>query len=328
MEVPLDEAADGGAPPYARAAERGAALGDYYDRLVRWTGWARRFGYGGGHETLTVHRALADPRANGQPTVTRLHDVLLASLPVPPSGHVLDAGCGLGGTMLDLATRTSATFTGLTLSARQASIGNRAAAQADLAGRVALTVASYDSPPPGPFALAVAIESLAHSPHPAASLAAIAARLAPGGVLAIADDMPHAAAKGTHDLKLLQAGWRLPRLLDAAQLAAALAANGLAVIADRDLTEEVRPRTLAQIARLSAVNRALHRLAPSAGLRTLLDSYQGGLALERLYRRSLMSYRLVVARKDPGAVDIRDGGAADNATTQRRRPTRTGYTLP
>ena len=43
----------------------------------------------------------------------------------------------------------------------------------------------------------------------------------------------------------------------------------------------------------------LHRFAPSAGLRAVLDSYHGGLALERLYRQGLMSYRLIVAR-NPG----------------------------
>jgi SAM-dependent methyltransferase len=298
LEVPLDDAAGGGRPPYARAAvEARAALGDYYDRLARWTAWARPFGYGGGHAKLAVHRALADPRARGRPTVTRLHDVLLEALPSPLTGAVLDAGCGLGGTMLDLAARSSATFTGLTLSARQAAIGNRAAAKAALSGRVALHVASYDSPPDGPFALAIAIESLAHSPHPAASIAAIAARLAPGGVLAIADDVPDAAARGTRDLESFQSGWRLPALLGAADLADALTGCGLVVVADRDLTAELWPRTLAQIARLEAANRALYRLAPSAGLRELLDSYRGGLALERLYRQSLMSYRLVVARK-------------------------------
>ena len=63
-----------------------------------------------------------------------------------------------------------------------------------------------------------------------------------------------------------------------------LARRGLAIVADRDLTDELRPRTLARIARLETLNRALHRFAPSAGMRELLDSYRGGLALERLYR--------------------------------------------
>jgi len=272
-------------------------LGAYYDRLARWTGWARSFGYGGGLGALTVHRALADPRAGGRPTPTRLHDLLLDALPSPPTRAVLDAGCGLGGTMLDLAAHSSATFTGLTLSERQAAIGRRAVANAGFGDRIAIRVASYDSPPDGPFELAIAIESLAHSLDPAASIAAIAARLEYGGCLAIADDVPTPSAAGTRDLELFKSGWQLPALLDAVRLDAALERGGLAVVSDRDLTPELRPRTLAAIARLEAVNRGLRRIAPSAGVRALLDSYRGGLALERLYRHSLVSYRLVVARK-------------------------------
>jgi SAM-dependent methyltransferase len=230
-------------------------------------------------------------------TVTRLHDVLLGALPGPPSGHVLDAGCGLGGTMLDLAARSSARFTGLTLSERQAALAQAAAAKAGLADRIAIEVRSYDSPPQGPFDLAIAIESLAHSPHPTSSIGAIVARLKPGGRVAIVDDMPELQARGTRDLELFQAGWRVPGLVSAAEIKAMLALRGLAIVADRDLTEELRPRTLSRIAALETLNRALHRLAPSAGLRELLDSYRGGLALERLYRTGLMRYRLIIAEK-------------------------------
>jgi len=207
LEVPLDDA--------ARAGSR-AALGGYYDRLAQWTAAARRFGYGGGHDHLTVHRALADPRAGGRPTVTRLHDVLLSALPTPPSGHVLDAGCGLGGTMLDLAGRCSARFTGVTLSEQQAAVGRAAAAKTGLADRIAIEVGSYDSPPPGPFDLAIAIESLAHSPHPEKSIGAIVARLAPGGRLAVVDDMPEPQARGSRDLAWFQSGWHAPVLPGAA----------------------------------------------------------------------------------------------------------------
>lgn len=294
MEVPLDDAASTVEQPLH---ERSGALGGYYDRLARWTASARYLGYGGGHEALTVHRALADPRAGGRTTVTRLHDVLLATLPASPAGHVLDAGCGLGGTMLDLAGRCSARFTGLTLSARQAGIARTAAAKAELSARISIEVGSYDSPPSGPFDLVIAIESLAHSPHPAASLGALVARLAPNGRLAIVDDMPEVHARGTRDLELFQSGWRAPVLASAAELKSELARRGLAIAAERDLTDELRPRTLERIAHLEKLNRVLHRLTPSVGLRELLDSYRGGLALERLYRGALMRYRLIVAEK-------------------------------
>ena len=283
MEVPLSHSTE--------------ALGAYYDGLSRWTAFARHFGYGGGRRTLTVHRALADPRSGGRPTSTRLHDVLAETLPTLSLTRVLDAGCGLGGTLLDLAGRTTATLTGITLSATQAAIGRSAVAAAGLTERVAIEVRSYDTPPEGPFDLALAIESLAHSQSPAASLHALASRLAPGGSIAIVDDMPEAAARTTRDLDTLQRCWRLPVLCGSAELAAALTSCGLTIVADRDLTAELRPRTTARIRLLEAANRFAHGLVPTSGLRAVLDSHLGGLALERLYRHSLMRYRLVVATK-------------------------------
>jgi SAM-dependent methyltransferase len=300
LEVPLNDAADPDLPAAhdaAAARMRDAATGVYYDRLSRWTARLAAFGYGGGRRTLTAHRALADPHAAGRPTFTRLHDVLAAALPSPLNGRVLDAGCGLGGTMLDLAARSAATFVGITLSEQQAAVARSAVAEAGLAARIDVRVASYDAPPAGPFDGVIAVESLAHSTHPAATVAALAAHLAPGGWLAVVDDMPTAEARGTEDLALFKAGWRLPVLTSAAELVAALERCGLALAADHDLTGEVRPRTLRRIARLEALNRTLYRLTPSVGLRELLDSYRGGLALERLYRNGLMTYRLIVARK-------------------------------
>jgi len=280
----------------------------YYDRLSRWTAVARVLGYGGGRGTLTVHRALADPRADGRPTMGRLHDLLVDALPALVQPRVLDAGCGLGGTMIDLARRVGGTYVGLTLSDRQAATGRRAAREAGLASTIQILVGSYDHPPEGPFDLIVAIESLAHSADPAASLAALRARLAAGGRIAIVDDMPlegsAGAASGSsepaaNDLAIFKRGWRLPVLWPRARFVAALAALGLEVTVDRDLSADIRPRTASRIRQLMLVNRAARALVPSAAVQAMLDSYHGGLALERLYRQRRIEYRLIVAR-EPG----------------------------
>jgi SAM-dependent methyltransferase len=273
-------------------------LGTYYDRLERWTALARLVGYGGGRDRLTVHRALADPKVGGKPTVRRLHDLLLESLPPLDAPRVLDAGCGFGGTMIDLATRLGGQYTGLTLSAHQAHIGRRAIARMGLDTRVAIRVCSYESPPEGEFDLILAIESLAHSPDPRASLTALASRLAPRGLIVIVDDVPAAGAAGTPELETFKAGWRLPVLWAEDEITTGLRACGLAIVMNRDLSESVRPRSVRQIARLEALNRLAHRWLASAGLREMLDSYRGGLALERLYRSRLMHYRLLIARRD------------------------------
>ncbi len=269
----------------------------YYDRLSLWTAVARWCGYGGGREAGTVHRALVDPRAAGRPTVTRLHDLLIESLPPLSHPRVLDAGCGMAATMLDLAPRLGGEYVGVTLSDAQAAIGRRAVTRAGLDGRVRVLVGNYDDPPAGPFDAIVAIESLAHSTDPPASVAVLARQLAPGGVIAIVDDMPLVAHDP--DLETFKHGWRCPALCPHGRYLATFAALGLELVADRDLSPLVIPRSRARIAWLERLNRLAY-VVPAPAWRMMLDSYRGGLALERLYRRDLVHYRLLVARRAAG----------------------------
>jgi len=288
------------------------STGTYYDRLGRWSAAARLFGHGGGHEALTVHRALADPACGNRPTTTRLHDMLIDALDAHSSERpltALDAGCGLGGTMIDLHQRLGGLYVGLTLSQHQATTGRRAVGERGLDEHIRFLVQSYDDPPPGPYDLVIAIESLAHAARPAGSVAALARVLAPSGRLVIVDDMPveNAPGGGTleqgaiaeieRDLDTFKRGWQCPALWTAAQYRQTFARLGLTLIRDLDLSSSCRPRTLARIGWLERLNRTARGLVPSAAWRSLMDSHHAGLALERLYRRGAMSYRLLIARQ-------------------------------
>ncbi len=275
-----------------------ARLARYYDRLGRWNAVARVIGYDGGHRALTLHRALADPAAHGRTTTTRLHDVLAEHLPPLSSPRVLDAGCGLGGTLLDLARRAEGTFVGVTLSPRQASIASEAARAQGLGHAVRIVVGSYDDPPRGPFDVVLAIESLAHSAAPSVSVAALAATLAPLGTLVIVDDMPVPGAEGSRDLLTFKAGWRCPVLWGREHYVGAFAEQGLRLVVDLDLTDECRPRALRRIAHLERLNRVVRQGVPWAGWREVMDIHYGGLALERLTRTGAVRYRLLMARRD------------------------------
>ena len=279
------------------SSETSNSLGNYYDVLSVWTSLARPFGYGGGVEELTVHRRLADPRRGGRPTTTRVHDVIAESLPALSCPRILDAGCGLGGTMLDFVRRYDGTAVGLTLSDTQRRRALHAARVRGLDARIDVRVQSYDAPPVGPFDLVVAIESLAHSVSPEKSVAALAAILRPGGVLAIVDDMPLPAALETEDFHAFKRGWLAPVVWSRARFLEALGEAGLEVLVDRDVTQELRVRTLDQARRLTFANRWLRRVVPSKRWRSVLDAHHGGLALERLYRRKSMQYRLLVAKR-------------------------------
>lgn len=274
----------------------GSGVATYYERLGRWNRLARVIGFGGGSGTMTVHRALADPRADGRVTFTRLHDVLLEQVGILAGPRALDAGCGLGGTMLTLAESLGATCVGLTLSPSQAATANAEAARRQLGARVRADVRSFDDPPPGPFDLIVAIESLAHSLDPARSVAALSETLAPGGRLIVVDDMPEPAAALLPDLEAFRRGWQCPVLWPAASYLEAFARAGLRVEVQLDLTPQCRPRSHGRIALLMAGNR-LVRHWPAEAFRQLMDSHYGGLALERLILEGRVHYRLLVARR-------------------------------
>jgi len=276
-------------------------LAAYYDRLSLWTTIARVFGYGGGRDALTVHRALADPRADGRPTPTRVHDLLADALPPLGTPRVLDAGCGMGGTMIDFARRVGGTYVGLTLSEKRAAIGRRAAGRAGHGpATIQFLIQSYDAPPEGPFDLIVAIESLAHSSDPARTLQHLFGSLSPSGILAVVDDMPEPDVstdkRSTSDLVTFKSGWSCPVLWGASEYRAAFTRLGLKILTDVDLSPHVASRSANGIRQFERLNRLAHRAIPSESWRRLMDSYHG-LALERLYRHGAMSYRMMLGAR-------------------------------
>jgi SAM-dependent methyltransferase len=181
----------------------------------------------------------------------------------------------------------------------QVARGTAEAARRGLAERVRFAVQSYDDALPGPFDLAIAIESLIHSVDPAASIANIAAALAPGGHLVVVDDMPEPGGRDEADLALFRRMWRCPVAPEVGAWRAAMAAAGLEIVAERDLTalQLLRPpdELAAPLARQK--RRAFWLGLVGGGLREQADI--GGMTLELLHGRGAMRYRLMVGRR-PG----------------------------
>jgi SAM-dependent methyltransferase len=275
------------------------------DRYYGWLAWfqdlATRVGHPSGHDQLTVHRRLRS--CAGPPSGAVVHATLLEALRAAgpsASPRALDAGCGLGGTTFFLQAALGGDYHGLTLSAVQCDRATDEARRRGLAGRCRFHVRNYDDDLtdllPGGADLVVAIESLAHAADPARTVAQWGRLLARGGLLAIVDDMPVAGLSDDDtDGQAFRRGWLCPRVASADQLRAALAAAGLLLRADRDLTPFVPLRAPASLALRHRLSRAVLPLARLTRAGVLLDALHGGLALERLYRRGLMEYRLIVA---------------------------------
>lgn len=263
-------------------------LAGYYDRLTRYTGLARRFGWGGGDEHAAVRRALIGPDGLASPRTT---EILVAEAAGPMAApRILDAGCGLGGLGLVLLERFGGTLHGIALSPAQIARAQTEAVRRGLAAD--FRVASYDDPLAGPYDLIVAVESLAHAADLAKSLGNLARALAPGGKLIVVDDV-RACAAGDLDARMFVEGWRVPSFVDEAVWRQGFAGVGLRLDRIDDLSDRLVHRDSAARARLERWNRYAHRLLPP--LRGILDSHWGGLALERLHARKAARYVLFAA---------------------------------
>lgn len=281
----------------------------YYAWLSRFQDAMRWVGHDTGQATLTVHRRLRD-RA-GQVSGDVLHERLLAALRATDDGAsgapggdrpvVLDAGCGLGGTVFFLQARLGGRAIGITLSPVQAARAGGEAARRGVGNACRFAVRDYDAPlddllPDGADVI-VAIESLAHAPDPPATVGRLAARLRPRGRVVVVDDMPDDALRDDDpDLAGFRRGWHAPHLLSAAAFDAALARAGLVAALDDDLTASVPRRAAISLAMRLAAARVVAPLAARTPARVLHDAILGGLHLERLYARRAVRYRLVLAR--------------------------------
>jgi SAM-dependent methyltransferase len=274
------------------------------DRYYNWLSWFQRatswIGQGGGYQSLTVHRLLAssDPAVASADVV---HERILAAVDIK-APRVVDAGCGLGGTIFYLHRRLGGEYDGLTLSPTQRVHAQREAKRRGVADSCRFHLRSYDDDlrpiVPDGADLIIAIESLAHSVHPERTVANLAGALCRGGALLVVDDVPgDALADDDGDFAGFRSGWRCPAIARHARLLSALSNAGLNVERDEDLTPLVARRDPSEIERLIAINRRWRSWTGWLGAGELIDSLHGGLMLERLYRRGLMRYRLVAARR-------------------------------
>ena len=274
-------------------------------RYYNWLSWFQRatswVGQGGGYQSLTVHRLLAssDPSVASADVV---HERILAAAGEIQAPRVVDAGCGLGGTIFYLHRRRGGEYDGLTLSPRQRAHAEREANRRGVAAACRFHLRSYDddllSIVPDGADLIIAIESLAHSAQPGHTIANLARALRRGGALIVVDDVPvDTLAEADADFAGFRSGWQCPAVVRHATLLAALTSAGLELERDEDLTPLVVRRDPRAIERLIQTNRRWRAWTGWTGAAELIDSLHGGLMLERLYQRRLMRYRLVVARR-------------------------------
>lgn len=271
-------------------------LVDYYTEMHAYTVSDAAYREYSGFGHAAIHRPLAS--ADGtQFSPDIVHELILPFLPLASAFDGLDAGCGYGGTCLRLAELAGGHWHGITIAPIQVELARARAAELGRSGQVSFDLASYDAPLEASFDAIVCIESLAHSPNPAHSIANLGRHLRPGGRLIVVDDMPEPDRSREHSslLAAFKRYWRCPVLASRAALLLACERAGLRLVADRDLTSLTRPRGTAELDAAWLCLLREHLEKTGAGFGRLAEGELGGLILERLLGAGAVRYRLLVA---------------------------------
>lgn len=269
----------------------------YYDLIYFWSQFTSRFRAFSATGAYAIHRPLLDVDT-GDYSDRVVHDLIAAAVAGIGDIDALDAGCGYGGTCLDLGGKLGGRWLGITINPRQVRIARRNARAMDFAGSVAFARESYDCPLPRSFTLIVGIESLIHSSNPAATIANLAEHLRHGGYFIIVDDMlsEDLSPRQSADAAAFARLWRCPAMPTVAQWMQHLEAAGCSVDNEHDLSHLMWPRTEAELdAEIAAAAR--RRLRDAIGLRMVGDAQKGGLLLERLTVTGASRYVMLLARK-------------------------------
>jgi cyclopropane fatty-acyl-phospholipid synthase-like methyltransferase len=275
---------------------------DYYDANT-----ARFERFGQGRRTSAIHRAVWANEVRSRDDafdylnelVRRECESLAVELGAPL--HLLDLGCGVGGSLIFLLTRTPFTGTGVTLSGVQAARARERARTAGLAERLAIVHADFQMLPEAvPAAhLAYAIEAFVHATDAAAFFDAAAAHVVSGGLLIVCDDFLRTdedslSASDRRVVDSVRQGWLTHSLMTPGRASAYAERAGFHLLKDLDLTgylELGRPRD-----RLIRALLASCRFIPVPG--HAFRSLVGGSALQTALGCGLIDFRFVVWRRE------------------------------
>jgi cyclopropane fatty-acyl-phospholipid synthase-like methyltransferase len=281
----------------ADAARHADRVRRYYDNNA-----ARfeRYGQGG----ASIHRAVWGPGVSTRPAAFHYVDelILRALPPTADRPRVVDLGCGVGASLLYLASRTELTGEGITISPAQATRAAQLIADAGATATVRCREGNYLTPPADLTGadLAFSIEAFVHGPDPARYFRSAAGVLRPGGKLVVCDDFltPRASQPSPAAARWIgefRHGWRVGSLISAELARDLAAAAGLVLVESLDLTpylELRRPRD-----RWISLLVALARPFRIEG--DYWHSLVGGNALQRALGAGFLSYRFLVFERRP-----------------------------
>lgn len=151
-------------------------------------------------QSRSMHYGYWDETTNNfHDALMNINKVMAAKVMISPEDHVLDAGCGVGGSSLWLAKNINCRVTGITLSEKQKKQAEEYAEKQGLSHKADFFLEDYTNTsfPAGSFDVVWAIESVCHAEDKMNFLKEAYRLLKPGGRLIVADFFNKEGLKGS-----------------------------------------------------------------------------------------------------------------------------------
>lgn len=200
-----------------------------------------------------LDRSLAMHAGFWDETTRSLHEALLKEnevlakiAQITPQDHVLDAGCGVGGSSIFLSEKIGCRVTGITLSEKQVETATHKAAERHLAQPPTFLVRDYTNSgfPDASFDVVWAIESVCHAEDKRLFLKEAWRLLKPGGRLILADGFNVRNSYTNEEKELLNKtvnGWAVDSMESIPNFDRYLHEQGFKNIVSQDATHYVMP---------------------------------------------------------------------------------------
>jgi len=250
-----------------------------------------------------------DSTRNLSQALLRENEVLAERTQLTHKSRVLDAGCGVGGTAIQLAKQFGCRVTGITLPSRQVITARKNAKKHGVADQVHFQRSDYHATPftSGSFDIIVAVESFCYANELRFFKEAFRL-LAPGGRLIIADAFATRTSYPHHENQLMRDwldNWRVDSLAESQKLCGALSDLEFIDVEFSDITKNVLPSSR-RLFRWSKQKIFLSRIGERLFIRdplqtgNIISAQKQNVALEK----GIWQYGLLFARKPGDPQDL------------------------